>query len=242
MPSKIYAPVFSRASTWDNDVFGDAYQSGMSDDALPWLSAGKDSLATSETAVLLGKGVIAALVRGPYFKWQTVGVIGMSLGEQFFPMHVDMACFEPEAMQQTLVEDQEQAQLATRLWASFDIDSLEDGMFHPSEQIIADALCSMEEQQVLNWLMALSLDAGHPSFSASVLKCLGRQPNPGTNSWRARLVREGLAMDDVEIRDAAAQAAELWGDLELVEVLESHSEPESWLQDYIRDIIGDLRE
>ena len=33
------------------------------------------------------------------------------------------------------------------------------------------------------------------------------------------LVRDGLAMDSVEIRDAAIQAAESWGDSELLDVL-----------------------
>ena len=54
------------------------------------------------------------------------------------------------------------------------------------------------------------------------------------------LVRDGLAMDSVEIRDAAIQAAESWGDSELLDVLRSHSETEPWLQQYILDVIDDL--
>ena len=55
-------------------------------------------------------------------------------------------------------------------------------------------------------------------------------------------MRDALALDDVEIRDAAVQAAELWGDREILLVLKSHSEPESWLRDYIFDVIDDLGE
>ena len=49
-------------------------------------------------------------------------------------------------------------------------------------------------------------------------------------------------MDDVEIRDAAVQAAESWGGREVVDVLMSHDEPEPWLRECIPEIIDDLRE
>ena len=62
----------------------------------------------------------------------------------------------------------------------------------------------------------------------------------GTSSWRSELVRNALALDDVEIRDAAVQAAELWDDPHILPVLKSHYEPESWLRDYISDVIDDL--
>ena len=65
----------------------------------------------------------------------------------------------------------------------------------------------------------------------------------GTRSWRVALVREGLSSDDLEIRDAAAQTADFWADSdtgsEIIDILNAHSEPVGWLQDYIRDIIDD---
>ena len=137
-------------------------------------------------------------------------------------------------------EDRERARFTFWLWAAFEADPFEDGMYHPAEQIIEKALQSRESQRVLEWLKDLSLDTTHPSFSAEVLRCLGRQTHPGTVAWRARLVRDGLAVDDVEMRDAAVQAAEWWGDPNMRNVLESHSEPEPWLRDHIRDVIDDL--
>lgn len=241
MQSDIYERSHFRASTPDDEIFAYLHQSGVGDNDLPWLAPGKESLATSEAAILLGKGV-RALVCGPYFKWQASGVVGKTWSEQLFPMHLDMACFEPEATSQDLVEDEDKLLLAAKLRASFEADPLEDGVSHPAEQIIAEALCATEGHRTLDWLKALSLDAKRPSFSSSVLRCLGRQKHPGTGLWRVGIVREGLATNDIEIRDAAAQAAELWGDLDLVEVLELHSEPESWLEDYIQGIIDDLRE
>ena len=128
------------------------------------------------------------------------------------------------------------------LHAAFETQPLEDGMHHKAEDIIEQALQSREDQRILEWLRAFSLDDTQPSFAASVLRCLGRQEHLGTSSWRSELVRDALALDDVEIRDAAVQAAELWDAREILPVLKSHSEPESWLRDYICDVIDDLGE
>ena len=50
-----------------------------------------------------------------------------------------------------------------------------------------------------------------PVFAASVLRCLGRQEYLGTSSWRSELVRDALALDDVEIRDAARSSSGIMG-------------------------------
>ncbi len=130
--------------------------------------------------------------------------------------------------------------LADKLWAALEDRPIEDGMDHPTEEIIAEALQSAKDQQVLDWLRAFCTDASQPSFAASVLRCLGRHDSAGTVSWRVGLVRGGLAADDIEIRDAAVQAAESWGDSDLLDVLRPHSEPEPWLRQYISDVINDL--
>ena len=71
---------------------------------------------------------------------------------------------------------------ATRreLRAAFEPEPLEDGMDHPAEQIIDKALQSTGGQRVLDWFRAFCPDSAHPSFAASVLRCLGRQPHPAT--------------------------------------------------------------
>ena len=140
------------------------------------------------------------------------------------------------------LEYSKQARLVNKLHAAFEAESLEDGMHHKAEDIIGQVLQSREDQRILEWLRAFSLDDTQPSFAASVLRCLGRQEHLGTSSWRSELVRDALALDDVEIRDAAVQAAELWDDHEILPVLKSHSEPEPWLRDYISDVIDDLGE
>ena len=140
------------------------------------------------------------------------------------------------------VDDQERKRFAFRLRSAFEADPFEDGMYHPAEEIIEKATRSKERRRVLEWVRDLSLDAGHPSFSSEVLRCLSRQTHPGTAAWRIELVRDALAMDDIEIRDAAVNAAESWGGTEFADVLMSHTEPVPWLQDYIREVIDDLGE
>ena len=130
--------------------------------------------------------------------------------------------------------------LANKLRMSFEDSPLEDGMEHPAEVIIAEALRSAKAQRVLGWLKGLCTDASRPSFAASVFRCLGRQDGVGTASWRVELVRDGLAIDNVEIRDAAVQAAESWGDSDSLDTLKAHADPEPWLQQYIVDVIEDL--
>ena len=132
--------------------------------------------------------------------------------------------------------------LEDKLCAAFDEVPLEDGMNHPAEVIIADALRGTENSKVLSWLKAFSLDSTRTGTAASVLQCLGRQDHPGTERWRVGLVRDGLAARDVEIRDATVQAAELWGDRGMQTILSAHSEPEPWLRDYVRDVAGDFGE
>lgn len=144
--------------------------------------------------------------------------------------------------EQELIDEHEQTRLVHKLHAAFEIEPLEDGMHHKAEVIIEQALQSGEDERILEWLREFTSDDTQPVFAASVLRCLGRQEYLGTSSWRSALLRDALASDDVEIRDAAVQAAELWGDQEILPVLKSHSEPEPWLQDYISDVIDDLGE
>ena len=142
--------------------------------------------------------------------------------------------------QKTVIVGRGQERLATKLRMSFEDSPFEDGMDHPAERIIAEALLSTNDHPVLDWLRAYCTDASQPSFAASVLRCLGRHRSVGTVSWRVELVHAGLTIDNVEIRDAAVQAAESWGASDFLPVLRGHCEPEPWLRQYIFDVVDDL--
>ena len=155
-----------------------------------------------------------------------------SLEASLFPAVIDTAAFA--------IEGPEKERLEAALKATFEAEPLEDGIDHPAEQIIGQALQSVETFHILACLEALSVDAEHPGFSASVLRCLSRL-RPGTSAWRAGVVRTALGVDDVEMRDAALQAAESWGGADIRDVLLGHVEAVPWLRAYIQDVVDDLR-
>ena len=150
--------------------------------------------------------------------------------------------FLPSVEAKATLQYDARTQLSSRLNAAFEAEPLEDGMDHAAEKIISAVLRSPQDRQVLDWFKGFCLDAAHPNFAASVLRCLARQPNPSTTTWRTDLVRSALDMDDAEIRDAAVQAAEFWGGQDILNVLEAHNEPLYWLRNYIRDVVEDLGE
>lgn len=133
------------------------------------------------------------------------------------------------------------ARLERDLYAAFDSEVLEDGMDHPADDVLENALILGDDQPLLAWLSEVSLDAGRPSFAASLLRCLGRQTDPGTTAWRADLVRNALVVKNVQIRDAAVQAAEHWADPDLISVLGGHHDSEQWLAQYIDMVVNDLK-
>ena len=150
---------------------------------------------------------------------------------------------DPLVWGKLVVDDSGQEQLADMLWQSFEATAVEDGMQHPAEQIIAEALRSANNQRVLAWLQDFCTDAARPSFAASVLRCVRHHAGIGTVAWRVDLVHAGLALPSVEVRDAAVQAAETWGTAEFRDVLRTHVETvetQGWLRQYILDVIDDL--
>ncbi len=131
--------------------------------------------------------------------------------------------------------------LETRLRMAFEDAPVEDGFCHSAESIIDETLLLADQKNALRVLGSLATDDGQPVLAASVLRCLGRR-SPGTPAWRAGVVRTALSLDDVEIRDAAVQAAESWGGAEIREILRGHTEEVPWLCTYIHDVVEDLGE
>ena len=172
----------------------------------------------------------------------TASLINTPMSTNLFPVLVDVGRLREVERQQSPIDDPDQHHFATKLWTSLEDYPFEDGMGHPIERIIAEEVGSEKSERVLQWLRSFCMDVSQPSFAASILRCLGRHQTLGTVSWRVELVRDGLAIDNVEIRDAAVHAAESWGDLESLDVLSSHSESEPWLRQYISDVMDDLTE
>ena len=208
--------------------------------------------------VLAHSGVSERVLLGVATEWRGTGAVSAAIpieaapldgvtrlervSDLSWPSPWPLGIPDPSRVEPRNASRRQLVRLAARLHAAFDADYLEDGMFHPAERTIEQTLRSGKSALALEGLRSLSLDAENPTFAASVLRCLARVARPGTKAWRVGLVRDGLAADDPEIRDAAVQAAEEWADPALRTVLEAHTDPLPWLQDYIRDVIVDLRE
>lgn len=127
------------------------------------------------------------------------------------------------------------------LLAKLEAEPVEDGFVHAGEEIIKSAL-QRHGVEAQRWIETF-LEQQGSSHAAAALKCLGRIPSPGSLDWRLGLLDRWLAHPSTEIRDAAVQAAELWADPGVVEVLRRHQQQrEPWLRDYIQRVIRDLSE
>ena len=131
--------------------------------------------------------------------------------------------------------------LDSMLSAAFEAEPVEDGVAHTAEQILERALHTGDQSTALGVIAALCMDSARPGFSAATLRCLGRLTRPGSSAWRSDVVRRALTHSGVELRDAAVQAAESWGDADLVGVLRAHRETEPWLAEYITEVTEDLQ-
>lgn len=137
-------------------------------------------------------------------------------------------------------KDAGRERLERALRNAFDADPVEDGVSHPAEQIAAAAV---GDSSALDWLSRLVLDAESPTFAASTLRCLGRLSDVGTAAWRVSLVRGALSEEDVQVRDAALQAAESWGGVDMQRALAERLQFErvDWLRDAMQDVVESLR-
>ena len=205
-----------------------------------WLGTwGNESLATSVEAESLRMSTMEIMFK--LYQGGNAVRNDAPLNESKFSVLVDPDSAEWRTAEPDPHLVKKQNKLAISLHSAFEAEPFEDGMDHPADRIIENALRSTRDERILEQFGALCLDIERPSFASSILRCLGRQTNIGSAAWRAGLVRNALATADIEIRDAAVQAAESWGGTEIVDILISHNEPEPWLRDCIPDIIDALR-
>lgn len=203
----------------------------------PVVSNGRQALAASSTGMKLQESLFKlerAFSPSAESRSQITAIRDQPLFRTLLPVR-------GQSVDDLASQIQKREELAAKLWSVFQAKPVEDGINHPGEVTIREALQSMDGYPVLEWLKMFSVDTNHPHFAASVLRCLGRQHLPGTISWRMEVVRKAFSTDAVDIRDAAAQAAESWGGLEMRDVLQEHTDPVPWLQDYILDILNDIQ-
>ena len=116
-------------------------------------------------------------------------------------------------------------------------EPLEDGMTNGAEEIIAAVLEEHGEEAFVDRLLGLSDEV----LMADCIALAGRLPPLRDTRLRRRMVAHGLSSDSLRVRDAAIQAVEMWEDRECLDLLEGHEEPEDWLDEYMRQVIEDVR-
>jgi hypothetical protein len=126
------------------------------------------------------------------------------------------------------------------LLAKFEAEPVEDGFVHAGEAIIEKTF-QRHGAEAQRWIETF-LDRQDSSSAAAAIRCLGRIGSPGSMEWRIRLLDRALAHSSAGVRDAAVQAAELWGDPQAIETLRKHDHREPWLRDYVERVIRDLSE
>ena len=125
---------------------------------------------------------------------------------------------------------------------ALDAEPLEPGMTHPAQAILAEALEGSVPSGILDAIRACCVSDEERVGAADLLRCLARLASPGTEEWRTDLIRDALSSDDLEVRDAALAAAEVWKDRGMLRVLQSHREPSAFLRSEIAAMIRDWKE
>ena len=118
----------------------------------------------------------------------------------------------------------------------FEEEPIEDGMEHPAERVLLD----LARGSGVAAILASRLREGSYRHRAALLRCVGRLPVGLAGEWGIPLAAAMLEDRDIEIRDAAIRALELWGAPAATDALRVHSEkePVKWLADYVRLVVG----
>lgn len=120
-------------------------------------------------------------------------------------------------------------------------EPIEDGVTHPAEGLIDEALRA-DSSDWQDWLFQVLVEhyPTRPSLCASIIRCIGRLDYDRVGGWGMRVVDHALRNRDSEIREAAIRALEAWGGREALEMLRHHTDAKAWLNEYAQQVIVDL--
>lgn len=145
---------------------------------------------------------------------------------------------EPVSVESERPDDAGQ-RLLRQVGMALDAEPLEAGMDHRAERVLAEALEGSVTSGMLDAIRDCCLSGDGRLAAADLLRCLARLSEPGTDRWRADLIRDALKVGAVEVRDAALEAAEAWKSRSIRDVLQSHVDPDPELRSEISEIVGE---
>ena len=128
-----------------------------------------------------------------------------------------------------------------RLIAALLDEPIEDGVTHPAEHVIDEAL-RKNSSECRDWLSETMVEhyQTRPSIGASIVRCIGRLESDRVGNWGMHVADDALRHKDVEVREAAVRALEAWGGCEALSMLRSHRDSVAWLNEYVNQVIADL--
>jgi hypothetical protein len=137
----------------------------------------------------------------------------------------------------------DEGQFRRILLHSFADEPLEDGVRHPGEVVLRQALTAIPDAAP-QWTARLyhETESTRPALAADLLRCLGRLSPAVAGEMGWSLVREAIGHPAAEVREAAVRALEEWGGGEALALLRARLavEPLGWLRRYITLVIADL--
>lgn len=129
--------------------------------------------------------------------------------------------------------------VCTAVMVSLRAQPLEDGMIHPAEQIVIDALRAAIDFE------AMVLYGSKCSSRGDILRLLARSVKSIPSSvalWIEGLAIRVLNDHEVDVRDAAIYALEMVGSARAVMALQAHVDPVPWLHGYAQHVANELTE
>ena len=144
----------------------------------------------------------------------------------------------PKAFDEKTAKEEFRRNLLRRI----EIEPIEDGYTHSAEEILEKA--AMEYRPFWSdWVQSIYLEhLNKPAIAASILRCVGRLELDLVKSWGMLMAISALSHPDLELREAAVRALELWGGEQSLYALKTRVDVESnsWLLRYIKDVMEDL--
>ncbi|MGH9844185.1 MAG: hypothetical protein ACREEM_36125 [Blastocatellia bacterium] len=126
--------------------------------------------------------------------------------------------------------------------ALIEIEPIEDGIRHPIERRLKDELIGnpVIAPNVIQHLFDEWRE--RPVLASALLRCVGRCDFSVVGRWGVALASDALSHRNVEVRDAAVSALELWGGEEARQVLQASTEqePVPYLASYMKQVVQDL--
>jgi hypothetical protein len=188
--------------------------------------------AASTNAATISYGLTGEAPRGLF-----AGASALALSSGRFS-----TAFATEGHQFRAAFDRNRMELKESVLRLFAEEPLEIGYTHPVEHVLRDSFAAYGFLSS-NWIGELIRENDNrPSIVAAILTCLGRLERKTISSWADTHVRKALLHRDVEVRESAVRAIEMWNASDFLMDLKRviRREKVSWMVDYIREVVSEI--